>query len=390
MISPMLGFLLLNLTFQMNMAIVGPYVQIMLRNKGYSHSFVGIIIAIGQIATIIFPILVSVIDDRSRRTRAIAIALVALGAAFFLPAALSGSVILTVISFFLSMGLYMSGIPLLDGYQSRVMKGDSNKYGIARSVGTMGYVMALTMFSVFKFPDESDNWSICLTLLVMAAVFLVSVMFVPKDLPAENDDPGEKKRFFSFSWFSKKYYLMMLIVGLTRVAQTIPEKPLSSYMTEILGLGSNFAVMTALGALSEFVMIIAGGWLLQKGKVTSYTLIVLSAIALAVRLLIYYFLPSVTGLVLGQLLHSMTFGALHIGVTKFIAQNVNRNHYALAMSFYCAIATNMPEMLGALLGGFIIDMAGYPNLFLSFTAFPILAFILAIAWKGSLYQDRVK
>lgn len=396
MMACMARLLFLNFAYQVTMAIFGPYVQIMLRNKGYSYAMVGVIIALGQVATMVVPLGVSALDDRTRKTRSIAVMMSLVGVGLFVPAALVGSMWVTVACFFVAIGCYMALNPLFDGFQNRVLEGDARRYGMARAAGTLGYVIALSLSVVVGFPVETDNWSICQALLMGGVMLVVAILLAPRDV--ERGDVVESEvcveRGVSVKTearakvragvFSEKFYLLMAVAALTRVAQAIPDKLLSSYMTEVLNLGGNFAGMTALGAMSEFVMMILCGRLLQRGKTTPYVLVLGSAVALAVRLLIYYFFPNVPGLVAGQLLHSMTFGAFHIGVTQFVSREVSKEHYALAMSFYWAIATNLPQMIGSLLGGFVIDSLGYAKLFLYFTLFPVLAIVMALVWRRKL------
>ena len=54
------------------------------------------------------------------------------------------------------------------------------------------------------------------------------------------------------------------------------------------------------------------------------------------------------------------------------------------MSFYWAIATSLPNMLGTLFGGFVIDNLGYPNLFVIYMVFPIAAVIIALCFRKTL------
>ena len=366
---------------QATTAAVSPYVQIILRNKGYSHSIVGLILAFGQIATVIIPMLIGLLSDRTRKTKPIIIVLAMLSCVSFMPAALSGSLVLTFITFFLASGIFWSTHPVVDGYETRLLKGDASKYGLIRSMGTMGYIVFLIIFGITGFPDQTDNTSICTSIAIVCAALVVVSFFIPNDIPAEKK---ELRTRFSLSVFSRKFYLMMLLVGLSRISQAVIEKLLSSYMMEVMGMGGNFVLYVAWGAFCEFLMILFGGKLLQKGTVSAYSMILLSFIGLAVRLLIYCLFPSVVGFVFGQTLHALTFGALHIGVTKFIAQNVEPAHYSLGQSFYWAIATNLPEMLGALAGGFIIDWFGYRNLFAVYSVFPAVAAILCIAFRKTL------
>lgn len=380
----MLRFMLLNFFFQATVAVVAPYTQIVFRNKGYSHSLVGVVIAMGQIASIIFPIIMAMISDRTRKTRLMVMLMMFGSVALLIPSALSDSLVLTILLFFIASSFYWSLNPMLDGYQSRLLRGNASVYGIARAMGTLGYVAALLVFGLTGFPDETSNRSICLCLLIVSAIFLVVMSLSPKDLPADNSGESESGKSFSLSWFSGKYYLMILIVALSRIAHAAPEKLLASYMTEELGFGGSFTLFIALGAFSEFLMMMFGGKLLQNGKASPFLFVLLASVGLAVRLMIYYLFRSVWAFTFAQLFHSLTFGALHIGMAKFIAQNVKKEHYSLAMSIYWAIGTNLPSTLGILLGGFIIDSFGYPSLFALYTIFPVIASILCILFRSKL------
>ncbi len=379
----MFRLVLLNFSLQSAVSVIAPYTQLFLRNKGYSHSLVGVIVAIGQVASIFFPILFGNVSDKTRKTRTLFISL-ALGTAItFIPAVLSESVFVTVVSFFLASAFFWSLNPMNDGYENRVLNGDSSKYGIVRAMGTLGYLVCLVLFAITGFPKETDNNSIVLCMTISLVVFSLVVLFAPKDVPRAQDEVFGGKSFSS-SCFSSKFYLMMFIIALTRVGESVIDKLLSSYMTEELHLSGSFTLFIALGAASEFVMIVAGGRLLQKGKAKAYSFIVLSAVGMIVRFMIYIFIPTVPDFVVAQLLHSCTFGALHIGASKFIAQNVDKSHYSLGMSFYWAIATNLPEMIGSLMGGFIIDGFGYKVLFSSYMVFPVAALVLCLIYKKRL------
>ena len=322
----MLRFILLNFFFQSTVAVVAPYVQIVFRNKGYSHSLVGVVIAVGQVASILFPILWCTVSDRTRKTKLLVILLMIVSVAFLIPSALSSSVALTLVFYFLASSCYWSLNPMMDGYQNRLFRGNTSAYGLARAAGTMGYVVALILFGITGFPVETDNRSISLCLLIVSTVFLIVMLHSPKDIPISLSSGEQEKKAFSFKWFNGKFYLMMLLVALSRFGHAVPDKLLASYMTEELKLGDKFALLIALGALSELVMMIIGGRLLQKGKAKPYLFMLLASSGLVVRLLIYYFATNIYVFTLAQLLHSLTFGALHIGMAKFIAQNVDKEH----------------------------------------------------------------
>lgn len=377
----MLKYIFLNFFFQMTVAVTA-YTQLIFRNKGYSHSLSGVMIAVGQVASVIAPILICAISDKTRKTKFMAFAVIAIGVALFIPTAALSSTWLTAVVFFIASGLFWSMNPMLDGYQSRMFRGNSSQYGTARAAGTFGYVVSLVVFGLLGFPVETDNASICLCFCIVTMLFLAAAVFVPRDIPLTEEERKTPKKAFAFDCFSKKFYLMMFIIGLSRVAQSIPDKLLASYMTEVLDLGNRFTFFYALGAFSEFVMMIIGGRLLEKGKVQPFTLIILSCVGMVARMLIYYFFPNIYAFTFAQLLHSLTFAALHIGIIKFISQDVDKDHFGLATSFYWAIATNLPQTIGVLAGGFIIQNLGYPMLFLLYSIFPVASLVLIAIFRN--------
>lgn len=373
---------LLSVTVQMAVASFTPYLQIIFRNKGYSHTLTGVLVALCQLSAIVMPMIISSTSDRKGRTSPF-IALVALLsiilAVIFL---LSDSLVVTVLSSFLLNGFFWCMNPLADGMLNRSLKGDSSSYGIIRAMGTMSYVIVLVAFALIGFPDEKSNSSILIAIVAGTSLPLITSM-----IQGENRREAKEsvKTSFSFSWFPKRFYVFMAIVAATRVGQSVVEKLLSSYMTENLGLGSYFLLFVALGALCEFFCMIGFGRLKRKGILTSWALLLISAIGLTVRLLLYL-IPGIPAFAIAQTLHGLTFGVLHVAATGYAADNVSSEHYDLAMTIYWSVATNLPEMLGALAGGYVIEYFGYPMLFLSYSAFPFAAVILCFVFRKLLEE----
>ncbi len=386
--ASVLRLILLCFFTQSTTAVTSPYAQVIFRNKGYSNTLVGIVLAVGQAASVIMPLFLCMLSDNTRKTRRIALALITVSTALFFPAAKSGSLLFTCLAFFISFGVFWSINPMMDGYESRLLEGDPAKYGMVRSAGTLGYLICLILFALSGFPDETNNNSILLCMVIVNSLFAISLVVAPKDRPRKAGEA--KSKMFSLSWFSRKYYLMMLVIAIGRLGETVINRMLSGYMTEVLNLGSRFTLMIALGAFSEMVMMFFGGRLLHNGKLSAFTAIMLGSIAMVIRLLIYYLFPNVVAFTLAQLLHSMTFGLLHIGVTRFIAKNVAEEHYSVAMSLYWAVATNFPQMIGALIGGVIVDQLGYPSLFLIFSVFPMISVALGYGFRRTLSDNSRK
>ena len=373
---------LLSVSVQMAVASFSPYLQIIFRNKGYSHTLTGVLVALCQLSAIIMPMMMSARSDRKGRTTPfIALsAMLSMGLAVLFM--VNDTIILTVISSFLLNGFFWCMNPLADGMINRSLGGDSSRYGMIRAVGTMSYVIVLVSFALIGFPDETDNSSILVAVLLGTALPLIASM-VQRE--GKREVREAEKHSFSFAWFPKRFYVFMGIVAATRVGQSVVEKLLSSYMTENLGLGSFFLLFVALGALCEFFCMIGFGRLKRKGLLSSWSLLLISAIGLTVRLLLYL-IPGIPAFTIAQTLHGLTFGVLHVAATGYAADSVDPEHYDLAMTIYWSVATNLPEMLGALAGGYVIEYFGYPMLFLSYSVFPLAAVIMCFAFRRMLEE----
>ena len=376
---------ILSMLTQATIATLSPYLQIIFRNKGYSHSLSGVLIALCQLSAIIMPLMVSSISDKRGKTKNMIILCGILSIILAFPFLLSENLTLVVISAFLLNGFFWCLNPLSDGYINRKLSGDSSRYGLIRAMGTLSYVTALIMFGVTGFPHENDNSSILKCMMIFIPLLVIGASFLKENKRVNEKE--EKGKLFSFSWFPKRFYIFMAIVALTRVGQAVVEKLLASYMTENLGLGDSFVLFVALGAIFEFFCMIIFGKLNKKGVLSSTTILTISSIGLTLRLLLYL-IPGLPAFIVAQTLHGLTFGALHLCATSYTAANCSKNHYDLGMTLYWSLATNLPEMLGAFLGGFIIDKYGYPMLFFSYSFFPLLAVILSLVFRKTLLGEK--
>lgn len=376
---------ILSMLTQASIASFSPYLQIIFRNKGYSHSLSGSLIALCQLSAIIMPLLISSLSDKRGKTKLMIILCGIFSITLSFPFLLSESFPIVVVAAFLLNGFFWCLNPLADGFINRKLSGDSSKYGIIRAMGTLSYVTALILFGVTGFPHEGENSSILKCMMIFLPLLIIGASFLKEEKRVKEN--SGKSKLFSFSWFPKRFYIFMGIVALTRIGQSVVEKLLASYMTENLGLGNSFVLFIALGAIFEFFCMIMFGRLNKKGILSSTTILTISAVGLVLRLLLYL-VPGLPAFIIAQTLHGLTFGALHLCATSYTANNVDRNHNDLGMTLYWSLATNLPEMIGALFGGFIIDNYGYPVLFLSYSIFPLLAVILSIALKKTLEGEK--
>ncbi len=381
----MFRLFLLSAALQAAIASFSTYLQIALRNKGYAHSLVGILMAVSQLSAIFIPLVISVFADRRGKAKRFIVlsGIIALLASF--PFFIADNIAAVAIALVVLNGFIWCMNPLCDGFINRKVSGDSSEYGIIRAFGTFSYVAVLSAFAILSFPDESDNSSIMRSFLLFISIFIaISAM------QKENEvNRGTEKKRFSFSMFSRKFYLYMLVVGFLKISISVVDKLLPSYMTEVLGLGSYFTAFIALGALFEFFTMIIFGRLLDNGRITSFSALIISAIALVVRFTLFL-IPGLLPFTIAETLHGLTFGVLHVGTLRFISDNSDPSDYEVAATVYWAAASNLPGLFASLFGGMIIDCYGFRTLFGVSIIFPLIALALALAKRKKLTESLIQ
>lgn len=371
----------LSIAYQMTVAAIYPYLQIIFRNKGYSHSLCGLLIAIGEIATIIIPLVVSSLANKSGKSKYFIIGATLISSLLFIPFAFSNSVIIVLIVSALAVGIASTLNPMTDAAITRGLEGNSSKYGAVRSAGSMSYVVALTFFSLTGFPKEENNYSILLSILIAMAIMLIAgIILKGNDGEVKSKDSS---LFSSLKSFPKKFWILMIVVAFSRFSQGAIDKLIPGFLTEDLGLGQYFTLFVALGALCEFFFMNIFGKLINKNKIKPWVLILISSLALSLRMLLYL-LPGLAPIIIAQCLHGLTFGAFHVAVIAIISSSVDSSRYEIGCSIYFSLATHLPELLAVLSGGVIIDSLGYKGLFLIFSVFPLIASTLCFANRKTL------
>lgn len=364
------------------------YVQLILRNMGYSQSIIGVIIGLGIFASIIVPFIAASIAERTNNEKLTMFFAALIASVTIIPMIFGFPTYITALSYFISAGSLSMIMTMSDGYINKCVNGSTNLYGKIRGCGTLGYVVCLAMFSILNFPDNTNNKSIYLNILIFTFLFSICLSLCPSVKTQKNKEEKKKEKFFDPKWFDKSFYLLILIVSISQISMSAVEKLLPSYMTEVLGLGSKFIAFVALSAVGEFFLLVFGGKYVEEKNVSPVILISIAFCAIALRLFLYSVSENIFVFAIAQILHTFCFGSCQLGVCAYISRYVDKSHTSVAFSIYWTLASNLPMMIGTFLGGFIIDGFGYHTLFGSYISFALIALSLTIIFRKKLLPNK--
>ena len=356
---------------------IASYFQIAMRNKGLSYSAIGVVTALGQVTTIAGPLFVALFAERRGREKSALIVCTLLSLAFHIPFFLAQSVFLTGICYVAACAFQWSINPVSDGLITKNIIGTKTEYGNIRACGTLGYVVFMFLFSLTGFPSKTSNFQMMLNYAFFCIVVLVLICLAPSRNVSSASDSGNVK-------FDRAFYIFIAFVGISRVSMAAIDKMLATYMVEEMGLDRWFTAFIALGAVSEFFCMIGGTKILKKGKMSPYSMLMLSSATVILRLAGYVATKNIFVFGLCQLLHGTVFGFCHVASVRWISEKVDKSRYSLALSIYHSVALNLPVLLGSLAGGFIVDGLGFRALFLIYTVFPAASLVFGFFNRKSL------
>jgi PPP family 3-phenylpropionic acid transporter len=351
-------------------AAINPYIPMELRFSGYSASAVGVFMGILEGAGIGGPFLFSFFADRGGRYKPGLVITHAMTLAALVPLLLFRQPLATGF-FIVILGVgFRSSFPLLDA-AATIGIGRTGNYGKIRTAGSVGFVlmMLFLQFTPVLWPGNPVNitwWMALTTTLSLAAMLLIPRRFTNAG-PGNRAGPAPPRKGRKSIWTSL-LILGLLIIGISRLAMASINSFFSLFLVEYMGWNA-VGSMWALASASEIPFMYLSRPLIKRFG--ALPLLAFSTLVVAIRLGIYTVFPFKGGIIAAQLLHSICYGLFHPAAVAFITSAVPPERRALGMSLYLSLGTGLPTFLGSILGGFIIDLAGYRALFGIFSLFPL-------------------
>lgn len=373
-------------------AIINTYLPIMLRTFGFSTAQVGILLGIIEIVGVCAPFFIT---RRLDRTGRYGLAMCIFGfdiVLLLLPLLRFHSFLSTA----LCLGIFAIGfkglVPVLDGFTTKALGQQHNaQYGKIRALGSVGFVTVNLLLQLHPLISGKKPVSIILSVSVGALLFVVLLPSVPDlyglagvsagkkfDTETDNEKKSVGARALSAA-FPKLFWECLLLIFLAFLGLVPSQRFFSLYVEDYINMEAS-AGLWALSAMAEIPLLIISGKLIRRfGK---ERLLAVCLFSIIVRNCCYIFISGIAGAIVGQLLHSLSFGLFH-PLSVLLCALHSRGNTVTAMAFFTA-ANGAAYIIGSMIGGYIIEYMGYPALFLLFSVFPAagIAFYLFVMRKG--------
>ena len=352
-----------------HLAVVIQYLQVHLDALGFSHSQVGLLMGIFQISGVGGALFFGAVADRHGNTKILLILAIA-GSTLLLVSLSARPGLAAAIPIVAATGfLFRSEVPLVDTHASRLLRNDPSRYGGFRVWGSIGWVAISLAMQISGYPRPDIANSIVVTYLALGTAHLVTAIGLPTGGAAVS-----RRERHSIP-VPKVFWVFIPIVVLSNLGFSAHNVFFSLYVKENLP-GFLVSGAWAVGAVAEIPVILLSRRLIARLGIGR--LLVLAAAGTSVRMTIYALFPQTAPVLAAQLLHALTFGALHVAAMSFITRALPPESQGRAVALYNAFGFGVTGLLGGLIGGQLLEMSGFAVLFGAAAIPPAVAALVGI------------
>ena len=342
-------FLALLFFYFLFFALIGDYVIFM--PKLFSHYFtptqIGILFAMMPIARFLTPFIF--LKKPITKKDYILSILIAFFASFFI---LSKNFYLILLSFFLIGASFAVVFPYIEAIAIEKL---STKYGKARVMGSLGFMLYGIIFSYIKI-NHLISFIILMFLTSISAFYF-------------REDKKIKKKTSKIDFIKNyKFWLGLILIQISFGG-------FYNFFTIYLiknGIQKEYVGwLWGIGVMAEIVVFLIGHRFLHKLNPLKW--IKISIFLTSIRwLMLYLFANSLILIALSQLIHAFSFAIFHTSALLYI--NKTYENKTLAQQFYAGIAYGLAAFLGSIISGILYG----ENLFLYEALIAFIGFLIML------------
>lgn len=358
-----------------------PFATLYLQTAGWSGTSIGIYSAIGPFVALLVQPIWGLIGDSmgdARRLFSILMAITASITAIFGFLPVSG----VFFGFAILLGLFQAPLhPILDSLAVSTLGEGRQGIGRSRLWGSVAFALvSMGMGSVFDIFPRSIFW-------VNAGLGLLVILAVRSLPPAAARAEGPK---FDLSGLkrimSRKMLLFLGAVFFMQLGHATAMSFLSIVMAQRGASSTYVGYAWSLTAIIEIPMFLASGYFLRRFG--PERLLVFSAFYSAIRIFVFNAAATPGLMVFTHALDGIAFPLMIVSAILIVFDLVPDDLKTTGQTTYAAAANTLPRLIGALLGGRILDIAGPSTLYILCGIVTLIGAVFLLVWQRTHASSR--
>ena len=343
--------------------ILMPFWPLWLENRGLGAVQIGIILALGSWVRVLTNPIVAQVADRSGRAKTVLVIFAGLNVlafAGFIPA--HGFWWILAISLLAAIS-FPAMIPIGESQVMSAVLRYKLDYGRVRLWGSITFIVA-TLGAGRLLTGRDPDLILLLVLAALAATFVTALLF-----PRQSGETSKTERGGIATLLRQPRFVLFVATASLLQASHAVYNGFSTLHWRAAGISETaIGVLWAEGVVAEILLFSVSGFFVAR--LGPMALLMLAGISGVARWTVLAQTTDMTSLVAVQVLHAITFGAVHLGAMHFVARNAPPGLSATAQGLYASAS-------GLAMG---LAMIGAGSLFANFggKAFFAMAIVSAI------------
>jgi len=358
--------------FFLTAGILLPFWPLWLENRGLSAVQIGLILALGPWVRVVANPIVAQIADRSGRAKTVLAVLAGLSVlafAGFIPA--QGFWWILAISLFASF-CFPAMLPIGESQVMGAVLRHKLDYGRIRLWGSITFIVA-TLGAGRLLTGRDPDLVLLLVLAALAATFVATLSF--PQAPA--DTHQDKRRSIATLLRQPQFVLFIAAASLLQASHAV----LNGFATlhwRAAGISETIiGGLWAEGVIAEIALFSVSGFFIAR--LGPFRLLAIAGVSGIVRWTVLAQTTDLTALLIVQLLHALTFGAVHLGAMHFVARNAPPGLSATAQGIY-ASASGLAMGLAMIAAGGLFGAFGGHAFYAMAAISAVSTALVAVLW----------
>ncbi len=354
-------------TYWMAYCVIASFSSVYLLANGYSNTEIGLLIAIGNLVSVVIQPVAANLADRSAKTNVFEIAalmtvLILLSQGMLL--LVHGRSLILFSAYLIMFAVHAAMQPLLNSVnQTMLQRGVTVDYGCCRAMGSLGYAvistalgMMVIRFSVVSLPIAGEF----VTVLLLAGLLFLNRVYKNAD-PAKARKPvckADQKEPISMGDFVKRHRIFLVMTGGIFLI-FYDHQIINFFMLQLFQnvgggstqLGTYYSIMTIL----EIIPLVGFTWLTRRFS-TSF-LLKLATIGFVLRAVLMLAAHTPMLLMLTLAVHPIGFPLFLPTIVKYINEIMDEGEAVRGQSTYVMVIT-ISGVVASATGGIVLDTLG--------------------------------
>lgn len=357
-----------------------PFWGLYLDSLHFSIETIGYLIALIQFSRIFAPYLWGVLADKTGQGLLVIrlgafLTCVAFSLIFFQETALGIALVTLLFSFF-----WNAVLPQFEVITLRHLAEERLYYSRVRLWGSIGFILSVLVLGAL-FDSVEIAWLPWILWGLMLCIWINSLWVSVPPLLHKKEEAESKEDSLSVSDILKRteVKVFFLVCFLVQFGHGAYYSFFSILMESLQYSRAQIGLLWALGVVAEVVLFICMHWLLARYGLRRVMLV--SLLFCVLRWSIIAFLPDQLGLmVIAQLMHAATFGALHSVGIALVYHYFTDSTQGRGQALFSSIGFGAGGALGAAISGMVWARCGSEITFLIPILVSVVAFVFAWIW----------